>query len=52
VVTDQCIVDEGAIVTARGVSTSIDLGLAICERVAGKGAREKIKTQMDYPYGE
>jgi cyclohexyl-isocyanide hydratase len=52
VVTDQRVVDEGAIVTARGVSASIDLGLHLCRRLAGDAARQKIKAQMDYPYGE
>jgi transcriptional regulator GlxA family with amidase domain len=44
------IVDHGAIVTAGGVSTSIDLGLHMVERLAGSDAREKIARQMDYPY--
>ncbi len=51
VVTDQRVVDEGAVITARGVSTSIDLGLHVCQRLAGAEARRKIQTQMDYPYG-
>jgi cyclohexyl-isocyanide hydratase len=42
------VVDEGNIVTAGGVTASIDLGLYLCERIAGTGAREKIATQMDY----
>jgi transcriptional regulator GlxA family with amidase domain len=44
------IVDQGAIVTAGGVSTSIDLGLHLIERLAGSEARDKIARQMDYPY--
>ena len=44
------IVDQGAIVTAGGVSTSIDLGLHVAERLAGSDARDKIARQMDYPY--
>lgn len=51
VVTDRRIVDEGPVITARGVSTSLDLGLYVCERLAGAEARRKIKQQMDYPYG-
>lgn len=47
VVSDR-IADEGNIVTAGGVTASIDLGLWLCERVAGPGAREKIQAQMDY----
>ncbi len=44
------IVDEGNLITARGVSASIDLGLYICEKFAGSGARIKIQNIMDYPY--
>ena len=44
------IVDEGNVVTGRGVSSSIDLGLFLVERLAGKDARIKIAKQMDYPY--
>jgi transcriptional regulator GlxA family with amidase domain len=44
------IVDEGNIITGRGVSTSIDLGLHVIERLAGSEARERIAKQMDYPY--
>jgi len=46
----QRIVDEGSVVTAGGVSTSIDLGLHIVERLAGKDARVRVARQMDYPY--
>ena len=47
---DSRIVDEGDVVTGRGVSSSIDLGLFLVERLAGKDARIKIAKQMDYPY--
>ncbi|MBU1183525.1 MAG: DJ-1/PfpI family protein [Pseudomonadota bacterium] len=46
------IVDEGDVVTARGVSSSLDLGLHLVERIAGSKARAHIAKQMDYPYGE
>ena len=36
--------------TAGGVSTSIDLGLHVVERLAGKDARLRVARQMDYPY--
>jgi cyclohexyl-isocyanide hydratase len=49
-VVHQRIVDQGGVVTAGGVSTSIDLGLHIVERLAGKDARARIARQMDYPY--
>jgi cyclohexyl-isocyanide hydratase len=42
------IVDEGTVITAGGVTSSIDLGLYLCEKIAGKDAREKIRNQMDY----
>ncbi len=44
------IVDEGDLITGGGVSSSIDLGLYLCERFAGTEARRKIQKQMDYPY--
>ncbi len=44
------IVDEGHVVTGGGVSTSIDLGLHLVERLAGAEARTRIARQMDYPY--
>lgn len=49
-VSDQRIVDEGGIVTARGVTSSIDLGLHLVERLAGVDVRKEIAKQMDYPY--
>ncbi len=47
-VVDRRIVDEGDVITARGVSSSIDLGLYLCEKLAGREAQEKIRQQMDY----
>jgi transcriptional regulator GlxA family with amidase domain len=47
-VVDERIVDEGDVITARGVTSSIDLGLYLCERLAGYEAKEKIRKQMDY----
>ncbi len=49
-VTDKRVVDEGNIITARGVSSSIDLGLHLVERLAGQSTRAEIAKQMDYPY--
>lgn len=42
------IVDEGSVITAGGVTSAIDLGLYLCEKIAGKDVREKIQRQMDY----
>jgi cyclohexyl-isocyanide hydratase len=50
VIVDHRIVDEGAVVTAQGVTASIDLGLHLVERIAGREARTRIAQQMDYPY--
>jgi transcriptional regulator GlxA family with amidase domain len=47
-VEDQRIVDQGGVITAGGVTSSIDLGLYLCEKLAGRQAREKIRQQMVY----
>jgi cyclohexyl-isocyanide hydratase len=44
------VVDEGDIITARGVSSAIDMGLHLVQRLAGPEARDRVATQMDYPY--
>ncbi|MGA8051617.1 MAG: DJ-1/PfpI family protein, partial [Burkholderiales bacterium] len=44
------VVDEGDVITARGVSSAIDAGLHVVQRLAGTEARERIAAQMDYPY--
>lgn len=49
VMTDR-IVDEGSVITGSGVSTSLDLGLHVVEKLAGAEARARIATQMCYPY--
>lgn len=49
-VVDDRIVDSGDIVTARGVTSSIDLGLYLCERFTTDEIRAEIATQMDYPH--
>ena len=51
-VLDERIVDEGDVITSRGVTAGIDLGLYLCEKFAGAEARAAIKKQMDYPYGD
>lgn len=47
-VVDMKVVDEGNVITARGVTSSIDLGLYLCEKFAGRDVRERIAKQMDY----
>jgi cyclohexyl-isocyanide hydratase len=49
VVNDR-VVDDGPVVTARGVSAGIDLGLHIVRRLAGPSVKAQIAEQMDYPY--
>lgn len=49
-VVNQRIVDEGDVITARGVTSSIDLGLYLCEKLAGHEVKEKIRRQMDYEH--
>ena len=44
------VVDEGDVITAGGVSASIDLGLHVVQKLAGLEARERVASQMDYPY--
>lgn len=48
-VVEDRIVDEGEVITAGGVTSSIDLGLYLCGRLAGEKAREEIRRQIDYP---
>ena len=49
-VVQERVVDEGDIITARGVSSAIDMGLHLVERLAGADARDRVAAQMDYPY--
>jgi len=44
------VVDEGDVITARGVSSALDAGLHLVQRLAGAEARDRIAAQMDYPY--
>lgn len=44
------VVDAGSVITAGGVSSSLDLGLHVVERIAGAESRTIIAKQMDYPY--
>ncbi len=47
-VVDERIVDAGEVITARGVTSSIDLGLYLVEKLAGAEVKERIRWQMDY----
>jgi transcriptional regulator GlxA family with amidase domain len=44
----QRVVDEGTVVTGGGVAASLDLGLHLCERLAGPAARQDIQRSMHY----
>ena len=47
VIRDRLVID-GNVITAGAVSSSLDLGLYICEKWAGTKAREAIQERMDY----
>ena len=42
------IIEDGDVITAAAVSSSIDLGLFLCEKWAGKEAAQEIRKRMDY----
>lgn len=44
------VVDAGDRVTARGVTSALDLGLWLVERYTDAETREEVATQMDYPW--
>ena len=44
----QRIVEDGSVITAGAVSSSIDLGLFLCDKWAGENAATAIKKRMDY----
>jgi cyclohexyl-isocyanide hydratase len=45
---DRRVVDAGDVITSRGVTASIDLGLYLCEKFADFQAKEEIRRMMDY----
>ena len=47
-VLSERIVEDGMVITAGAVASSIDLGLYLCEKWAGKDARKAIKEKMAY----
>jgi transcriptional regulator GlxA family with amidase domain len=44
------LVDEGAVITAGGVTAALDAGLFLVDRLAGAEVAMRIRQQMDYPY--
>ena len=51
-VVDERVVEDGNVITGRGVSSSIDLGLYVVETLSDADTRKTIAEQMDYPYGK
>ena len=49
-VVHERVVDDGGIITAGGVSSSIDLGLYLVEKLSSTDVYKRIAAQMDYPY--
>ena len=47
-VVKERIVDEGSVITAGGVTAAVELGLYLCEKIAGKKVKNKIAKQMEY----
>jgi cyclohexyl-isocyanide hydratase len=47
-VVDERVVEDGDTITARGVTSALDLGLYLVETFEGKETHEEIRTQMDY----
>ncbi|ELZ34446.1 transcriptional regulator containing an amidase domain and an arac-type DNA-binding hth domain [Halogeometricum pallidum JCM 14848] len=48
-VSEDRVVDEGGVVTARGVASALDLGLYLVERLTDAETRATVAEQMDYP---
>ncbi|GAX90164.1 DJ-1/PfpI family protein [Effusibacillus lacus] len=49
-VVEERIVKDGNVITGGGVAVSVDLGLYLCETLAGPEAAKRIQKQMDYLY--
>jgi uncharacterized protein (DUF427 family)/putative intracellular protease/amidase len=49
-VLDQRVVDDGDLVTAGGVTSGIDLGLHLVERLAGPELAEREAIRLEYPW--
>jgi uncharacterized protein (DUF427 family)/putative intracellular protease/amidase len=49
-VVDERVVDAGGLITAGGVTSGIDLGLHLVERLAGREAAEAEAARLEYPW--
>ena len=47
-VVQERIVEDFDVITAGAVASSLDLGLYLCEKLAGANARETVRQRMDY----
>ena len=47
-VLDQRVVEDGNVITAEGVSSSLDLGLYLVRKIAGPEVMEKVRESMEY----
>ena len=47
-VSEKRIVEDGNLITAGAVASSLDLGLYLCEKLVGKAHTEEIRKSMDY----
>jgi len=50
-VDDDRVVRDGNVITGRGVSSSLDLGLYVVQVLSDAKTRKAVAEQMDYPYG-
>lgn len=48
-VVDERVVEDGDTITARGVTSALDLGLYLVEKFEDEETRAQIQAQMDYP---
>jgi cyclohexyl-isocyanide hydratase len=51
-VVDDRVVKDGRVITGRGVSSSLDLGLFVVQELTDAETRAAVAEKMDYPYGE
>ncbi len=49
-VVEERVVEDGNVITARGVTSAIDAGLYVVRRLEGADVETEIARQMDYPY--
>jgi transcriptional regulator GlxA family with amidase domain len=47
-VVDERVVEDNGVITAGAVASSIDLGLYVCAKLAGKEVAEIIRLKMDF----